>query len=317
MPQPGWYGPALNDIAANDGGSHLGPVTVGVIHTTESAVGKYRKGSSTNYGNFGHANFPHFTVDEQGGQFRVWQHISLGRAGRALKNRSGGVQTNREGCIQIEVVGSATKPFTSRPVIVEGLKALMRWIEENTDIPRATQVEWTRYPESYGVRAKQRLSPARWVQYRGWLGHQHVPENDHGDPGRLDIDLLLGDQEPVGPPAPLVYGEIGVRWVDLGGERGFGKPLIAETPTPDGRGRYNHFENGRSIYWTPTTGAHPVVGNIRVAWERLGWETGVLGYPVEGEGPVTVENFVEQRFEHGTLSCNLSNGEVYVDGRVL
>jgi hypothetical protein len=41
---------------------------------------------------------------------------------------------------------------------------------------------WTAYPESYGA-GGQRFSFARWRSFYGWCGHQHVPENAHGDPG--------------------------------------------------------------------------------------------------------------------------------------
>jgi hypothetical protein len=30
------------------------------------------------------------------------------------------------------------------------------------------------------------------LAYRGWLGHQHAPENRHWDPGAIDIDNLIG-----------------------------------------------------------------------------------------------------------------------------
>ncbi len=63
----------------------------------------------------------------------------------------------------------------------------------------------------------------------------------------------------------------------------FGRPLAAESPTPDGVGRFNHFERGASIYWHPDFGAHPVYGNIRAGWERAGWEAGLVGYPMEAE----------------------------------
>ncbi len=124
--------------------------------------------------------------------FRVWQHISLRKAGRALKNLSGGVQTNREGCIQIEIVGQAVNPFTDDPVMVEGMAKLMRWIEQETDIPRSSGVTFHAYPSSYGNGMKQRLTFDQWRNYAGWLGHQHVPENSHGDPGAIDINRLLG-----------------------------------------------------------------------------------------------------------------------------
>lgn len=186
----GWYEPAIKDYAASDAGDHLGPVTVGVLHTTESPAGSYRPGSGTNYGNFGHTNFPHFTADVQNGVFRCWQHISVRRSAKALANLSGGVETNREGVIQIEVVGRATEPFTNRTVLVEGLKALMRWIEAETDVTPTSSVTWKSYPDSYGNNGV-RLPYAAWNDYKGWLGHQHVPENSHGDPGAIAITVLL------------------------------------------------------------------------------------------------------------------------------
>jgi len=80
-----------------------------------------------------------------------------------------------------------------------------------------------------------------------------------------------------------VHGDIRGKWASLGWERGFlGYPVSDETGTPDGVGRYNHFQGG-SIYWTPSTGAHEVHGDIRGKWASLGWERGFLGYPVGDE----------------------------------
>ena len=45
-----------------------------------------------------------------------------------------------------------------------------------------------------------------------------------------------------------IHGGIRLKWVGLGAEEGFlGFPVTDETGTPDGRGRFNHFEGG-SIY---------------------------------------------------------------------
>lgn len=80
-----------------------------------------------------------------------------------------------------------------------------------------------------------------------------------------------------------VHGDIRVKWAQLGGEGGFlGFPLTDETGTPDGVGRFNHFEGG-SIYWTPQTGAHEVHGAIRNHWASMGWETSFLRYPTTDE----------------------------------
>lgn len=80
-----------------------------------------------------------------------------------------------------------------------------------------------------------------------------------------------------------VHGLIRVKWAQLGGVRSFlGYPITDETGTPDGIGRYNHFQGG-SIYWTPKTGAHEVHGAIRDRWAKMGWERSPLGYPVSDE----------------------------------
>ncbi len=89
------------------------------------------------------------------------------------------------------------------------------------------------------------------------------------------------------------HGLIRLKWQSLGWERGIlGYPVTDEFGTPDGIGRYNHFYklNGAaqvvdegSIYWTPEHGAWSIHGAIHAKWQALGWEAGVLGYPVTDE----------------------------------
>jgi uncharacterized protein with LGFP repeats len=87
-----------------------------------------------------------------------------------------------------------------------------------------------------------------------------------------------------GSGAHEVYGVIRGKWVQVGLEAGaLGYPTTGELSTPDGGGRYNHFSKGGSIYFTPSTGAHEVHGSIRGLWQQLGWEAGVLGYPLTDE----------------------------------
>lgn len=84
-----------------------------------------------------------------------------------------------------------------------------------------------------------------------------------------------------------VHGGIRAKWASLGWEQGLlGFPLTDETGTPDGIGRFNHFEGG-SIYWSPATGAWEIHGAIRDHYAALGWERSFLGYPVsdEHDGP--------------------------------
>ncbi len=81
-----------------------------------------------------------------------------------------------------------------------------------------------------------------------------------------------------------VHGAIGTHYQALGGPEGFlGFPVTDETATPDGMGRFNHFANDASIYWTPATGAWSVNGAIRAHWAAMGWERSILGYPTSDE----------------------------------
>jgi hypothetical protein len=91
-----------------------------------------------------------------------------------------------------------------------------------------------------------------------------------------------------GSGAHEVHGGIYAKWISLGGESGIlGFPTTDETGTPDGIGRFNHFSNSASIYWTPGTGAWSVHGAIRAEWASLGWERSPLGYPISDEYAVT------------------------------
>jgi uncharacterized protein with LGFP repeats len=80
-----------------------------------------------------------------------------------------------------------------------------------------------------------------------------------------------------------VCGAIRDKYLSLGGGFVLGVPLTDESTTPDGVGRYNHFSNGWSIYWTPFTGAQSIHGAIRDLWAAMGWERSILGYPITDE----------------------------------
>ncbi|MBV8037114.1 hypothetical protein [Roseateles sp.] len=81
-----------------------------------------------------------------------------------------------------------------------------------------------------------------------------------------------------------LHGAIREKYLALGAEASIlGYPRTDETGTPDGRGRFNHFQGG-SIYWTAETGAHEVHGLIRDRWSALGGARNPqLGYPIGDE----------------------------------
>ena len=87
--------------------------------------------------------------------------------------------------------------------------------------------------------------------------------------------------------------------------------MTDETVTPDGVGRYNHFQNG-SIYWTAITGAHEVHGAIRDRWAALGWERSMLGYPVSDETDEIDGSGRVSLFEHGAIHWKRADGSITV-----
>ncbi len=109
-----------------------------------------------------------------------------------------------------------------------------------------------------------------------------------------------------------VNGSIHALWANLGWERSvLGYPTTDETMTPDGVGRYNHFQHG-SIYWTPLTGAHEVHGLIRDRWSALGWEKSQLGYPISDETAEVDGSGSFNLFEHGSIHWKRATNAVDV-----
>jgi hypothetical protein len=118
------------------------------------------------------------------------------------------------------------------------------------------------------------------------------------------------------PPPPShafeVHGHIRAKYDVFGGPGGLlGLPLTDETATPDGIGRFNHFQGG-SIYWTPRTGPMMVRGPVRDRWAASGWERGPLGYPVRDQhrmilrGPTPLIEWCQ--FENGLIAGDVRGG---------
>ncbi len=111
-----------------------------------------------------------------------------------------------------------------------------------------------------------------------------------------------------------VHGLIAGKWLAMGREQ-FGYPITDESGTPDGRGRFNHFQavqfDGRplaSIYFTPRTGAHEVHGAIRQAWAANGFERGRVGYPTSDEHASSVPGGRRNDFERGFIDFTRQHG---------
>jgi uncharacterized protein with LGFP repeats len=123
-------------------------------------------------------------------------------------------------------------------------------------------------------------------------------------------DIAARFNKPVGPAdlaETLRGGAIFMRWEKMGGPNSVvGAPRSPEA-SGEGGSRYANFERG-AIYWSPSTGAQPITGEIYNAWGSLGFERGVLGLPTSGE--IQEPLWIVQNFQHGTLNFDREAGTV-------
>lgn len=204
-----WYPGAIRNPAPEKyWGTYTGGPFKGVLHTTETDGFKPHL---TLYGGW-HTSYPHFTVEVEWLNGRlvahVYQHIPLSRAARALRNLSGGVQTNNDKAIQIEIVWRAGNAQNMPAILLDAVGYLMRWIEGETGIKRKSIDDFHYYLPENGIQLGKepwRMSGAAWDAYDGWCGHMHVPENVHGDTGKINIRYLLDVGVVVPPPPPISF----------------------------------------------------------------------------------------------------------------
>lgn len=185
-------------------------VNCGVVHTTEGrTLPSYNSGALA----------PTVTgvPDIAARKIRWYQHYDVDESARALANKLGGVETNTANAFQIELVGTcdATKAtawngkkagidYIYWPAAPDWALAevawLVRWLNANHSIPLTCVKDWLAYgkdsrrpgitPASYGANPA-RMTFSQWQAFKGWCGHQHVPENDHGDPGSMDFARVI------------------------------------------------------------------------------------------------------------------------------
>ncbi|REG37351.1 peptidase M23-like protein [Archangium gephyra] len=113
----------------------------------------------------------------------------------------------------------------------------------------------------------------------------------------------------------VIKGDIKAKYDAVNGPALLGACTAGELATPDGVGRYNHFERG-SIYWTPTLGAHVVMGQIRLKWEQLGWERSVVGYPITDELVTPDGRGRFNHFERGSIYWTPELGAWEIHGNI-
>jgi len=160
---------------------------------------------------------------------------------------------------------------------------------------------------------------AHWGNYGYETGPLGYPTSDElGTPngaGRYNVFQNVGDHIYWSPAtgAQEIGGSIFTHWGDFGFEAGrLGFPTTDETGSPDGVGRFNHFQGSNgSIYFSPASGTHELEGAIYNRWGQTGYEDGPLGYPTTDERAASTEyNGTQDRqndFTHGSIYFNWQN----------
>lgn len=163
-------------------GPHLGGPYKIVHHTTEGSTAEGAMGAFQQ-----NRSDPHFTVDAH----NIYQHIDTAEGARALRNAAGGVQTNRDSAIQIELVGFAHLP--KDPRALANLARLCRWIETTHNVPKVWPCGLPRPARNGRDPGGHVRDPAKWDGQGGHYGHCHVPENTHWDPAYTaqEVEFLM------------------------------------------------------------------------------------------------------------------------------
>lgn len=182
-------------------------MSVLVLHTTESDAGTAQSVAAflRSRGYESHTVFDPATGE----------HVRLlpwSTPAKSLRNLAGGVETNRRGGVyQVEVVGRAADVGHYSDDWYRRLAEYVRRCCAETGTPLVFPHRFVSYPKSYGLHAPQRLDPAAWLTVSGVIGHQHVPESDHGDPGDLNrlIDLVTPPRVPAERKRMFQFGDGG------------------------------------------------------------------------------------------------------------
>ncbi len=189
-----------------------------VLHTTEGYGWPGYSGGSM---------APNYTGQPPVGTIKgAWRgHFPDEKSSRALENRPGGVETNTQNDVQVELIGTCDpkhiKSWNGEGKVLAGVHYVywpkandtqLSWLADfvadqhkRHGLSLTAPAKFNPYPSSYGNTA-DRLTFAEWNKVVGIVGHEHVPENSHGDPGYIDvariIELAKGVSPVVTPPKP-------------------------------------------------------------------------------------------------------------------
>jgi glucose/arabinose dehydrogenase len=94
-------------------------------------------------------------------------------------------------------------------------------------------------------------------------------------------------------------GKLLARYLAAGGPDGYGLPQTDDKKIKGGY--FGGFTAGRSIYYSKSTKAHLVYGNIRAKYRAMGYERGCLGFPTSDE--FSIPGGRRNTFKHGSITA--------------
>jgi len=158
-----------------------------LLHTTEGPGWPAYQGGAV---------APNLTVYPDTANHRLtWrQHWPVNQSSRALRHTRT-QPTNGDHVVQIEMIGTCVPggPGLYWPGAPDwalaGIADFLAWLasEWGSHLLSST-VNWRAYNASGD---SQRLSDSAYNAYRGMLGHEHAPQNDHRDPGALNAARII------------------------------------------------------------------------------------------------------------------------------
>jgi hypothetical protein len=179
------------NVVKKDFGVAVGPVDA-IAHERPVCVPHTTEGYTLPYYTVG---APHVDVGpfERGGRIFTRQLVAFGQTATALRNESGGIETNRRVICQIEQVA-----FTSRDLWLPNaeMQVIMaswaEFLDKEFGVPQ-------RYPYdpkdmeggTWAVETNPWRRRGLFATTAGWHPHAAIPENEHWDCGGENIPAIL------------------------------------------------------------------------------------------------------------------------------
>jgi uncharacterized protein with LGFP repeats len=175
-------------------------------------------------------------------------------------------------------------------------------------------IYWSQATGAHVVRGNILAKWRQWGAESGALGYP--TGDDAAAPNGGYLTTFRGGTVYWSPAtgAKVVRGAILERYVAAGGPAALGYPSTDDVAAANGGARVEL--QGGAIYWSSTTGAHVVRGDILARWRQWGAESGALGYPT-GDETAGPDGGYLTTFRGGTVYWSPGTGAAVVRGAIL